>query len=70
MDPTMPVSRKMNIRSMSSRIYRLRAVAAERRASQAIDSVVRMEWEELAIEWHFLANAIADAQGETSNIGD
>jgi hypothetical protein len=42
-----------------SRIYRLRAVLCEQRARDASDQLIKAEWDELAIEWHLLANAVA-----------
>jgi hypothetical protein len=51
-----------------SRIFRLRAVQCEQRARDASDPLIKGEWEELAIEWHLLANAIGKASGETPQI--
>jgi hypothetical protein len=39
--------------------YRLRALASEGFARDAIDSVIRAAWAEIAIEWHALANRVA-----------
>jgi hypothetical protein len=36
--------------------YRLKAIASERSAKDATDSATRSAWEEIAIEWHALAN--------------
>ena len=51
-----------------SRTYRLWAVQNEQRARDASDPLIKAEWEELAIEWHLLANAIAQASGEPPQI--
>lgn len=37
-------------------LFRLKAIASELRAQQATDPMQRQEWEELAHEWHLLAN--------------
>ena len=50
------------------RIFRLRAVQCEQRARDNPDPLIKGEWEELAIEWHLLANAIGKASGETPQI--
>ena len=49
-------------------LSRLRAVQCEQRARDASDLLIKGEWEELAIEWHLLANAIGKASGETPQI--
>ena len=51
-----------------SRLFRLRAVQCEQRARDSADPLIKGEWEELAIEWHLLANAIGKASGETPQI--
>ena len=51
-----------------SRTYRLRAVQSEQRARNASDPLVKAEWNELAIEWHLLAGAVAQAAGEAPEI--
>ena len=51
-----------------SRTFRLRAVQCELRARDAPDPLVRTEWEEIAIEWHLLGNAVAQASGEEDQI--
>lgn len=45
-----------NMESQSARC-RLRAIACEQRAIKCADPDARREWNELAIEWHTLANA-------------
>jgi hypothetical protein len=37
-------------------LCRLKAIAAEHRAREAGDPAQRQDWEELAIEWHLMAN--------------
>jgi hypothetical protein len=49
-----------------SSAFRLRAIDCERRARDASDPLIKREWEELAIEWHLLANA--EASGEAPQI--
>jgi len=39
--------------------YRLRALTSEQRARHASDSTIKREWEELAIQWHSIANVAA-----------
>jgi len=51
-----------------SRTFRLRAVQSEQRAHDASDPIIRAEWEELAIEWHLLANAVAHNSGPIDQI--
>ena len=36
--------------------YRLKALVSERNARDATDLATRAAWEEIAIEWHALAN--------------
>lgn len=40
-------------------MYRLRALACEERARHTPDPIIKKEWEDLAIEWHLLANIAA-----------
>jgi hypothetical protein len=35
--------------------YRMKAIACERRASDASDRTSKQDWAELAIEWHAMA---------------
>ena len=51
-----------------SHLFRLRAIHGEQRARGAADPLIKAEWEELAIEWHLLANAVAEASGEAPQI--
>jgi hypothetical protein len=50
-------------------MYRAKALAAERRSKQASDQIFRQEWEELAIEWHAIANFAAKEIGKTESEG-
>ena len=49
-------------------IFRLRAVAAEHRARTAADATAKREWEDLAIQWHLLANVAAQASGQLPQV--
>jgi hypothetical protein len=51
-----------------SRTFRLRAVLSEQRARDASDPIIKAEWEELAIEWHLLANSVAESSGPIDQI--
>jgi hypothetical protein len=48
--------------------YRSRALASEERARDASDPAIRTEWEELAIQWHLMANLAAQAKGRSALI--
>jgi hypothetical protein len=52
----------------SSASYRLRALTSEQRARNASDSTIKREWEELAIQWHSIANVTAQLAGEAPHI--
>jgi hypothetical protein len=43
-------------------LCRLKAIASEQRAKDATDPTLRQDWEEMAIEWHLLANLTATAE--------
>jgi hypothetical protein len=47
-----------------SRTYRLRAIQCEYRADAVSEPHLKAEWQELAFEWHLLANAVGKASGE------
>ena len=51
-----------------SATYRLRALNCEQHACDACDPDIIREWEELAIQWHLMANLAAEATGKTSDI--
>jgi hypothetical protein len=51
-----------------SHTFRLRAIQNEQRARAASDPIVKAEWEALAIEWHALANAVAQSSGDNDQI--
>jgi hypothetical protein len=45
-------------------LCRLRAQACEQRARVVSDPAVRREWEDVAMQWHLLANVAAELGGE------
>ncbi len=51
-----------------SEMYRLRALQNEQRARAVSDALIRAEWEALAIEWHSLASAAAQATDDLEQI--
>jgi hypothetical protein len=51
-----------------SNSYRLKAVASEQRTKLASDPLLKKEWEELAIEWHLMANLAAPAIDQAHKI--
>jgi hypothetical protein len=58
---------KAPVTSRSS-IFRLKALFSEQRARESSEPRSRNDWEELAIEWHMMANLAAEAkQREHSN---
>jgi hypothetical protein len=52
----------------SSASYRLRAITSEQRARGASDSTIKREWEELAAQWHSIANVTAQLADKTPHI--
>ncbi len=48
--------------------YRLKAVASEQRAKLASDPGLKSEWQELAIQWHLMANLSAQATDKIPQI--
>jgi hypothetical protein len=44
--------------------YRLRAIASELRAKKVTDADAKLEWEELARQWHLMANLAASDDGD------
>jgi cell division protein FtsL len=53
---------------IETEMYRARALQSERRARAASDRQIKAEWEALAIEWHSLANAIAQGPSDIEQI--
>jgi hypothetical protein len=53
-----------------SSIFRLKALFSELRAKESSEPRFRDDWEELAIEWHTLANLAAKAERESIQIDD
>jgi hypothetical protein len=51
-----------------SGIFRLKALFSEQRARESTNATAKQDWEELAIEWHMMANLAARANGEISQI--
>jgi len=49
-------------------MYRMKALVCEQRAIEASESTSKQDWEELAIEWHTMANFAARADGEAALI--
>jgi hypothetical protein len=47
-------------------MYRMKALVCEQRAHDSSDPTSKQDWEELAIEWHTMANFAARASGETA----
>jgi hypothetical protein len=45
-------------------MYRMKALACEQQARDTSDPTSKRDWEELAIEWHTMANFAARATGE------
>ncbi|UTD28523.1 hypothetical protein [Bradyrhizobium sp. WD16] len=50
------------------RMCRARALACEQNARSAMDPALRKEWEELAIQWHLMANVAARVSGEHADL--
>jgi hypothetical protein len=48
--------------------YRTKALLCEQRAVEATDPTSKRDWEELAIEWHTMANFAARSNGEAHSI--
>ena len=40
--------------------YRAKALACEKNAKEATDRAIKRQWEELAVEWHYIANQAAE----------
>jgi hypothetical protein len=52
----------------TSEEYRVKAFFCERQAKTCADLTIKQQWEELAIQWHFMANSAAKLSGETSEV--
>jgi hypothetical protein len=48
--------------------YRIKALMCEQRATEVSDPASKRDWQELAIEWHTMANFAARADGEADVI--
>jgi hypothetical protein len=51
-----------------SRQFRSKALLSEQRARESTDQRSKQDWEELAIEWHMMANLAEGENGEISQI--
>jgi hypothetical protein len=60
---------KAPITSRSS-IFRLKALFSEQRAKESSEPRARDDWEELANEWHMMANLTANTKQESMQIDD
>jgi hypothetical protein len=48
--------------------YRAKALESEKIGRDAQDQALKRAWAEIAIEWHCLANRIAQATGQDSEL--
>jgi hypothetical protein len=53
----------MTLKSLTDN-YRIKALACEQRAIEVSDPASKRDWQELAIEWHTMANFAAKANGD------
>jgi len=60
-----PVLDRVPITSRSG-VYRLKALCSEALAKESTDPKSRQDWEELAMEWHIMANLAGSASDEIS----
>ena len=44
--------------------YRMQAAVCEKRAEEATDREIKRQWQEIAIQWHFMANQAARMFGD------
>jgi hypothetical protein len=51
-----------------SETYRAKALESEKIGRDATDQALKRAWAEIAIEWHCLANRIAQATGQDSEL--
>lgn len=60
----------MHVEVMTSRskIFRLKAFACEQRARETTDPASKESWQELAIEWHTIANATAKVDDDAPQV--
>jgi hypothetical protein len=50
--------------------YRTKAIACEQIAKQTTDRTIRLQWEELVMQWHLMANQAARLSGEAPTTAD
>jgi hypothetical protein len=65
LDPRLLANTSTNTRSG---IFRLKALFSEQRARQVREPRSRSDWEELAIEWHAMANLATGTKTESTQI--
>jgi hypothetical protein len=65
LDPRLLANASVNTRSG---LFRLKALFSEQRARQSREPRSRRDWEEMAIEWHAMANLAAGVKRESSHI--
>ena len=49
-------------------VFRLKALFSEERARESTDQTSREDWEELAIEWHMMANLAEGGERSTIHV--
>ncbi len=52
-----------------SNLSRLRAISCEQRAARCTDPDAKLEWTELAAQWHALAHALASGSSDENDVG-
>jgi hypothetical protein len=67
MTPHRKTSASTSIPNRSEK-FRLKALFSEQRARESTNQQSKHDWEELAIEWHMMANLAAGANGDGSRI--
>ena len=51
-----------------SNLCRLRAISCEQRAAECTDPDAKLEWKELAAQWHALAHALAGGSSDENDL--
>ena len=46
--------------------FRVKALVCEQHARETTDRAIRRQWEDLAIQWHLMANQAARLSGQAS----
>lgn len=52
------------VMTSQSKLSRFKALACEQRARESTDTSIRVNWQELAMEWHAIANATARVEDD------